>query len=93
MKDLVLVPEIKVFDLAQDDKIIVIASDGVWEFLENQQVANIVYPFYLQRNAEGAGEALVRSAYKRWKKEGESVVDDITCIIVFLDVRSWNICE
>lgn len=28
-------PELKVFDLTQDDKIIIIASDGVWEFLEN----------------------------------------------------------
>ena len=41
------IPEIKMVELAQDDKIIVIASDGVWEFLENQQVANIVYPYYL----------------------------------------------
>ena len=28
-------PEVKVFDLTVDVKIIVIASDGVWEFLEN----------------------------------------------------------
>ena len=29
------VPEVKTFDLTLDDKIIVLASDGVWEFLEN----------------------------------------------------------
>jgi serine/threonine protein phosphatase PrpC len=29
------VPEIKVFDLTPEDKIIVLASDGVWEFMEN----------------------------------------------------------
>lgn len=40
------VPENKTFDLTLDDKIIVLASDGVWEFLENQTVANIVYPFF-----------------------------------------------
>ena len=28
-------PEVTFFDLTMDDKIIVIASDGVWEFLEN----------------------------------------------------------
>ena len=49
-------------------------------------MANIVYPFYLQKNAEGAAESLVRAAFKRWKRE-ESVIDDITCIIVFLDVK------
>ena len=80
------VPEIKDFTLTPDDKVIVLASDGVWEFLKNQEVANIVYPFYLQKNAEGAAESLVRAAFKRWKRE-ESVIDDITCIIVFLDVK------
>jgi serine/threonine protein phosphatase PrpC len=51
------------FDLELNDKIIVLASDGVWEFLDNQQVANIVWPFFKQRNAEGAAEALVRASY------------------------------
>lgn len=41
------IPEIKEFELGKDDKVIVLASDGVWEFLENQDVAKIVYPFYL----------------------------------------------
>ena len=41
------VPEIKEFTLQPEDKIIVLASDGVWEFLQNQDVANIVYPFFL----------------------------------------------
>lgn len=30
------VPEVKTFELSTDDKIIVLASDGVWEFLENE---------------------------------------------------------
>ena len=80
------IPEIQEYFLAPDDKIMVLASDGVWEFLKNQEVASIVYPFYLQKNAEGAAESLVRAAFKRWKRE-ESVIDDITCIIVFLDVK------
>lgn len=41
------IPEIKEFMLTPEDKVIVLASDGVWEFLENQEVANIVYPFFL----------------------------------------------
>jgi serine/threonine protein phosphatase PrpC len=40
------IPEIKVFDLTPEDRVLVIASDGVWEFLENQQVANIVFPYF-----------------------------------------------
>ena len=49
--------------MCKDDKLIVIASDGVWEFLSNEEVANIVWPFFEKRNAEGAAEALVRESY------------------------------
>ena len=80
------VPEVKEFTLSLDDKIVVLASDGVWEFLSNQEVANVVYPYFQKRNAEQAAETLVRVAHKAWRRE-ESVVDDITCIIVFLDVK------
>jgi len=39
-------PETLEFTLSQDDKFLVIASDGVWEFLSNEDVAQIVLPFY-----------------------------------------------
>lgn len=80
------IPEMNEYTFTKDDKVVVIASDGVWEFLENIDVAKIVYPFYLQKNAEGAAENLVRASFKRWRKE-ESVIDDITCIVIFLDVK------
>jgi len=32
----------------------IIASDGVWEFLSNEDVAKIVSPYYLQGHAEQA---------------------------------------
>ena len=38
--------EIMEFTLGLNDKFVVIASDGVWEFLSNEDVAHIVYPFY-----------------------------------------------
>jgi serine/threonine protein phosphatase PrpC len=73
--------------MCKDDKFIVIASDGVWEFLNNDDVANIVNPFFEKRNAEGAAEALVRESYLRWKHEEDDIIDDITCVIIFLDVK------
>ena len=74
-------------DLSKDDKFIVIASDGVWEFMNNDDVAKIVKPFFETKNAEKAAEAVVRESYLRWKREEEGIVDDITCIIVFLDIK------
>lgn len=45
----------------------VIASDGVWEFLPNEEVARITLPFYAKSAPEQAANALVKEAYKKWK--------------------------
>lgn len=79
--------EILELDLCKDDKYIVIASDGVWEFISNEEIAAIVRPFFEAKNAEKAAEAVVRESYLRWKREEEGIVDDITCVIVFCDVK------
>mmetsp|Transcript_11480 Transcript_11480/g.8405 ORF Transcript_11480/g.8405 Transcript_11480/m.8405 type:complete len:125 (-) Transcript_11480:164-538(-) len=41
-------PEITKFDLVPDDKFIILASDGVWEFLTNEEVAEVVWPFFVK---------------------------------------------
>ena len=45
-------PEIKRFNLQPRHKFIVIASDGVWEFLSNEEVGQIVLPYYLSNSPE-----------------------------------------
>lgn len=79
-------PEILELNLCEDDKFIVIASDGVWEFLSNDEVSRIVWPHYKNNSAEKAAEALIKESLKKWKSE-ENVVDDITCIIIFLSIQ------
>jgi serine/threonine protein phosphatase PrpC len=64
----------------------VIASDGVWEFLSNEDVAKIVAPFYNAGQAEQAANQVVRESANQWKVK-EEVIDDITCVIVFLDTK------
>jgi len=49
-------PEVLEFDLCPDDRFIVLASDGVWDFLTNDDVSRIVMPHYENRNAEKAAE-------------------------------------
>jgi serine/threonine protein phosphatase PrpC len=78
-------PEVLEMNLSEQDKFIVIASDGVWEFLSNNDVVRIVEPFYIQNSAEKAAEAIIKEALKRWKQE-ENVVDDITCIVIYLSI-------
>jgi len=45
-------PEINIYDICLDDRFMIIASDGVWEFLSNEEVAQIVLPYYNDGQAE-----------------------------------------
>lgn len=78
--------EIEICDIGINDRFIIIASDGVWEFLSNEEVAALALPFYAAGQAEQAANTVVREAAKAWK-EREDVVDDITCVVVFMDVK------
>ena len=80
-------PEILELDLCPDDRFVVLASDGVWEFLSNEDIAKIVMPYFECKNAEKAAEAVVRESYLKWKQEEDDIIDDITCVIIFLDVK------
>lgn len=40
------------FDLDSTHKFIVIASDGVWEFLSNEDIGKIVWPYFLDNSPE-----------------------------------------
>jgi serine/threonine protein phosphatase PrpC len=71
--------------LTPNDKIVLMASDGIWEFLSNQQVASVVYPFYERDAPEAAANALVSAALAQWKRHSQSI-DDITVVIIFLNV-------
>jgi len=73
------VPEIIEHEIKSNDIFAIWASDGVWEFLTNEQACEIVWKS--RQNLKVAAASLVNEASKRWKQE-EEVVDDITCVIV-----------
>lgn len=79
-------PEILEYEIQPEDLYLVVASDGVWEFMPNEEVGKISFPFYSKSAPEAAANALVKEAYKKWKTE-EEVIDDITCVIVFFDEK------
>jgi len=74
-------PVVVTHQLAPEDNFIVWASDGVWEFISNQEACDIIYKN--RNDPEAAARILIAEATKRWQQE-EDVVDDITCIILFL---------
>ena len=57
------VPEMVTKELTGADRYVLIASDGVWEFLTNQTVLNMVMVY---KSPLKACKAVVNEAYKLW---------------------------
>ncbi|PNW88452.1 hypothetical protein CHLRE_01g030200v5 [Chlamydomonas reinhardtii] len=72
-------PDHSTMELTPQDKFIVLASDGVWEFISSKEAVDIVAQY---ESAEEACRQLVDEAYQRWLTEEEGVVDDITAVVV-----------
>merc|ERR1719444_411294 len=62
----------------------IIASDGVWEFLDSQFVIKAVAKKIQTDGPAKTLEKLQREAKKRWKQEEGDYCDDITSILVQL---------
>ncbi len=75
-------PEFIEMEIDKDTKFAVLASDGVWEFLDNKKVKDLVMPFYKKNDPEGACKMLINESTKWWNEE-DIVVDDITVICLF----------
>jgi serine/threonine protein phosphatase PrpC len=52
--------------LMKNDKFLIIASDGIWEFISNEQAVEIVAPYYFKKKPEEACNELYRAAAKKW---------------------------
>jgi len=74
-------PEILIRELQPEDRIIVLATDGVFEFLTNQSVIDICAKF---DDPLEACRAVVAESYELWL-QFELRTDDITMICIFVD--------
>lgn len=77
-------PEIFEYDLKVDDKFVILASDGVWEFISSSECVSIVKEFYIKNDAKNCLEYLYDVASSKWIDE-ENAIDDITIILVFFN--------
>lgn len=73
------VPEITQYRISRNDLFVVWASDGVWEFVSNEDAVATVAQHL--PNLGDATRALVSLSTQRWKMN-EEVIDDITTVIV-----------
>ncbi|XP_014505435.1 probable protein phosphatase 2C 72 isoform X2 [Vigna radiata var. radiata] len=78
----IAIPDISHHPLASSDQFIVLASDGVWDVLSNDEVASIVWS---AESEEVAARAVVEAATAAWKNKFPSyMADDCTVVCLFL---------
>ncbi|CAG9330904.1 unnamed protein product [Blepharisma stoltei] len=81
-------PETYEIDVEEEDQFVLICSDGVWEFISNQEAVEYVYKF--KGDVRQATEMLSALAWSRWIKKDSSTVDDITVILAYLPKNFEN---
>jgi serine/threonine protein phosphatase PrpC len=80
-------PEIMEFVIDKTFQYIVLATDGVWEFVSNQTARDLVRPFYDKDDIYGGCKKVVKESAAQWKKY-DVFIDDITVIVVYFRVVS-----
>jgi serine/threonine protein phosphatase PrpC/CRP-like cAMP-binding protein len=74
-------PEMITREIKPEDRVIVVASDGIYEFLTNQSVVDICAKF---TDPLEACRAVVAESYELWLQY-ELRTDDITIIVIYVD--------
>jgi serine/threonine protein phosphatase PrpC len=74
------VPEILCTELTQNDEYLVVASDGIFEFLTNQTIIDLCAA---SESPLVACEKIVKASYDQWLTY-ENRTDDITIVVCFL---------
>ena len=75
-------PQIVEYTIDYSTKYLLICSDGVWEFIDNEDAMTIGNKFYLRNDANGLCQELYKRSVEFWLKE-DCVIDDITAIAIF----------
>jgi serine/threonine protein phosphatase PrpC len=72
-------PEVNIHDLSQQDKFMIMASDGVWEFITSQEAVDIVQN-NLAKGSSYACKELIQTAMQRWQDMEGDYRDDVSTL-------------
>ena len=75
-------PQIIEYEINYKSKYMIICSDGIWEFINNEQAMNIGNKYYLRNDPVGLCNELIQKSTEIWIKE-DTVIDDITVVTAF----------
>jgi serine/threonine protein phosphatase PrpC len=77
-------PDIKEYDIDEEKiKILVIATNGIWEFLTNDKIMDITWQYYESKDTQGATKKILETAEKLWKIKNPNNIPDLTASVFF----------
>jgi len=77
-------PEIKCLKIEKSDVFFTVSSDGVWEFMSNKEVIEMIHKNGKAR-ADMSAATVAETAFNTWLEHEKNTTDDITCIIYYLN--------
>jgi len=75
-------PQIVEYTIDKNSKYFIIASDGIWEFITNEECMKFANPFYMRNDCVGLCKELSQKATNLWITK-DIIIDDITCVAGF----------
>jgi len=88
-------PEVKIYDIdTENDEFVIIATDGVWEFISSQEAVDIVQKHFVNKKEESccaskACQDLIETAAAKWHQYEGDYRDDITALVVRIN-KLWG---
>ncbi|KAF8103767.1 hypothetical protein N665_0185s0039 [Sinapis alba] len=84
---LICVPEVFFRKVSREDEFVVLATDGIWDVLSNEEVVKIVGSC---KDRSAAAEMLVQRAARTWRtKFPTSKADDCAVVVLYLNHRPY----
>ena len=75
-------PQIIEYTIDKSSKYFIIATDGIWEFITNEECMRFANPFYMRNDCFGLCKELSQKATNLWITK-DIIIDDITCVVGF----------
>ena len=77
--------------LTNNDVFFIVASDGIWEFIQSKNAVDLCKDLVQKRRRDGRCRELI--AAKKWNEEEGDYRDDITCMVVRVNPLDQRGCR
>jgi hypothetical protein len=78
-------PDVSTWTVSENDKYLIVSTDGVWEFITSQQACEIAHQ---EKGCMEAAVKLADLAWTKWRNFDPYTVDDITAVVIDLDIAT-----